>query len=95
MGRKLDFAEAVRTKVTALDDLVSSMNELRDIFQHSGYNAGGSDPITDEDLEALGMTAANLAAFNTFVENVNLFLKDGEPLQYDYAAAIDAFRNMA
>ncbi len=92
--RKLEFAQAVRAKVTEFDNLVAYLNELRDIFQDSGYASGGGDPITDEDLEALGMTTTDLANFDTFVENVSLFLNNGVPMQFNYAAAINRFRSM-
>jgi len=94
MTRKLEFAESARRQITELDDLITKMNELRNIFIDSGYVASGSDPITDTDLDSLGMTKANLTAFDTFVENVNLFLSGGDPLEYNYAAAINAFRGM-
>jgi len=94
MSRKLEFAQMVRTKVTDLDNLAAYMNELRDIYNASGYASGGSDPIADADLEALGMTAADLANFGALVENLNLFFNNGEPMQFDFAGAIDRFRSM-
>lgn len=80
--------------MTELDNLITYMNELRDIFQDSGYAGDGSNPITDSDLEALGMTAGNMAAFNLFMENINLFYHNGTPAKADYAAAVNRFRSM-
>ena len=94
MARKLQYAVAVRGAVTAYDDLVTKLNELADIFAGSGYDAGGSNPITTEDLAGTDVTPGDLAAVAVFVENINLFLNGDVPAVYDYGAAINAFRGI-
>lgn len=94
MSRKIEFALAARRAVSSLDNLVSSLNELDSIYKNSGYDSGGPNPITPADLGDCGVTPEDLASVSTFVENVNLFLNGGDPLEYDYAAKIDAFRTM-
>ena len=92
--RKIDLALTMRKAISDFDDLVAMLNELINIYEASGYDPAGSDPIEVEDLEGHDMTPGNLNAVRTFVNNVNLFLNDGEPMQFDYASAIDAFRSM-
>ena len=92
--RKVDFARAVRDGVTALAEAADRIAELDAIYKASGYDAGGSDPIVDEDVEGHDITAADLANASTFAENLALFLNGGDPMQFDYASAIDAFRGM-
>ena len=93
-SRKVTISLAIRTAITAFDDLVIMLNELDNMFIKSEYASGGTDPITDGDIVGHDMTAADLAAAHTFVTQLNLFLSDGTPLQFDYAGAIDRFRNM-
>lgn len=94
MSRKAQFAEAARRLITNFDDLTGLLNELDDIYRNSGYTPSGSDPITDSDLEGLGITVQDLANVSTFTENLSLFLNNGDPLQFNYAAKIDALRTM-
>ena len=94
MARKHDFGERVRAKVTEFDTLVTQLQELSDIFIASGYDSGGSNEIVDIDLQGLDMTAQDLANFHTFITQLQLFLNAGDPTVFDYASAIDAFRNM-
>lgn len=93
-SRKVTISLAIRSAITSLDNLVTELNELDDMFINSGYDSEGTNPIVDEDIEGHDMVAADLAAVHTFVEQINLFLNDGEPIQFDYASAIDKFRNM-
>lgn len=93
-SRKVTISLAIRNAVTSLDNLVIELNELDDIFINSGYDSSGTNPIVDEDIEGHDMIAADLAAVHTFVEQINLFLHNGVPTQFDYASAIDRFRDM-
>lgn len=93
-SRKVTISLAIRSAITSLDNLVTKLNELDDIFINSGYDLGGTDPILNEDIEGHDMSAADLAAVHTFVTQLNLFLNDGEPIQFDFASAIDRFRDM-
>ena len=93
-SRKVTISLAIRSAITSLDNLVTKLNELDNVFIKSEYDLGGTDPIVDEDIEGHDMTAADLAAAHTFTTQLNLFLNDGTPLQFDYASAIDHFRDM-
>ena len=93
-SRKVDFALAVRKAVTALAEAAERIQELDDIYGDSGYDSGGSDPITDEDIAGHDITASDLANASTLAANLALFLNDGSPMQFDYASRINAFRGM-
>lgn len=92
--RKVDFAIAARAAITAFAEAVERIGEVDSIFKASGYNSSGSNPIMDDDLSGHDITAANLGAVSIFAENVVLFLNNGSPMRFDYASAIDKFRNM-
>ena len=93
-SRKVDYALAARSAVTAFAEATERIGELYEIFTDSGYDTTGANPITDEDIEGHDITAQDLANFATFAENVTLFLNDGEPMSFDYASKINAFRGM-
>ena len=92
--RKQEFATAVRARISQFDDLVSKMIELDDIYTASEYNLGGSNEITVEDLENLDMAPTDLANISYFVEQIKLFLNNGDPAQVDYASHINRLRSM-
>lgn len=92
--RKEDFALATRAAVTALAEAAERIAELDVIYSDSGYDSGGANPITDEDLTGHDMVAQDLANASTFATNLALFLDDGDPMVFNYASAINKFRNM-
>lgn len=92
--RKVNLALAMRQKISDFDDLVTKLNELVDIYEDSEYGMGEANEITTADVEGLDITPQNLNAVTVFVENINLFLNNGDPMVYDYAAAINKFRSM-
>ena len=95
-SRKINYAFAVLTAVTAFAEAVERIGELDEIYTDSGYESGGSNAITDEDLGSGGydITAADLSNFATFATNVALFMNAGDPAVVDYQSHINKFRNM-
>ena len=92
--RKVNFARAVVGAITAFAKAVEGIETLDDIYKHSDYAPNEPDEITVEDLASYEVTVGDLANASTFAENMELFLHDGVPMQFDYAKAIDRFRNM-
>jgi hypothetical protein len=92
--RKVDFALSAREAVTALAEAAERIAELCEIYFDSGYDALGSNPIVDEDIDGHDMTAQGLANFAALAENLDLFLNNGDPIVFDYQSKINAFREM-
>lgn len=92
--RKVDYALAVRTAITAFAEAAERIEELDEIYRDSEYVPGEADEITAEDLEGHDITVTNLLNASTFAENLALFLGDDVPNQFDYLSAINKFRNM-
>lgn len=86
--RKVDWALASRAAITALAESVERIGELDAIGTDSGYDSGGTDPITDADLEGHDITAAQLAAVHSFAGQLDAFITP------TIAAAINRFRNV-
>ena len=93
-SRKVNFALAARAAVTALAEAAERIAELDDIFQDSNYYSGASNEIVNADLEGHDITAQDLNNVSMFATNLAEFLNYGTPLQFDYLAAINAFRGM-
>lgn len=91
-SRKVDVALAIRNAIGTFADNVQRIQELDDIFVGSGYDSGGGNPITDEDIVAHDLTATDLANCHTFRLQIDKFLGNQVPIQFDYWASINALR---
>jgi len=92
--RKVDFALAVRNTATKLAQVMDEIDALAGIYTASGYNSGGSNPITDADLEGHDMTAAQLGQFATLAANLVKFMDNETPAKANYRTPLNAFRNV-
>ncbi|MBN1991364.1 MAG: hypothetical protein JW953_01575 [Anaerolineae bacterium] len=92
MSKKLDFVTASQDVSTILGQIAPKFQVLFEVYFDRGYNGGGADPITDEDIAAAGVTAADVAAFTTLAENVGKFLNNQAAFQSDYQATINKIR---
>jgi hypothetical protein len=93
-SRKVDYALAVRSSLSAFADLAEKLTLLADMFTDSGYQSGGSNEIVADDLVGHDITLADLAAAKTFAGQLDAFLDNGTPAQFDYRGAINAVRTM-
>ena len=92
--RKVDFALQIQSQGTTLADLAAALGELYNTYFDSGYNGGGADPITDEDLEGHNLTAADIANMITLTENLDKFLNAQVPVVGDYSATLNQIRTI-
>lgn len=94
-SRKVTYALAARSAITALAEAAERIAELDAMFKASGYDSTGADSITDEDLVSHDVTTLDLANVSTFAANLAKFLNNEVPMQFDYATAINKFRAMS
>ncbi len=94
MSDKLTFASEVQEFSTALSLLVEKLPTFQKVWADREYLSGAGDKaITDTDLESLGITKAQLAAFITpFSEELQDFVGNQPVTQADYAATLSALR---
>jgi hypothetical protein len=71
---KIKFAEQVRRLATQQAQLVDEIINLKSVYFDRGNQSGGSDPITDEDVAAAGVTAAQIGNFITFAEQAEKWI---------------------
>jgi hypothetical protein len=55
-------------------NLADDISALQGVWFDRGYNDGGSDELTDQDVAALGVTAADVTGMITFAGALDTFL---------------------
>jgi len=89
---KITFTTKFQDAVTQLAQLLSSLDAFWTTYYKREYNTGAANEITNVDIEALEITAADIAAAITLVEQLRNF-RDNQPvLQGDYAATLAKVR---
>lgn len=74
MSNKARFAQEAQTAASIFAKLTDTIAALQSVYWDRGYNAGGVDPLTDEDVAALGITAADVTGMITFADALDTFL---------------------
>lgn len=92
MATKLIFTERAQVEATILAQLGDKLVDLESVYFDRGYDAGGSNPIVDVDIESLNITAAQLAALITLAQQMSNFLGNLAVTQADYDATLNAVR---
>ena len=89
MAQKIELAKALIAQAQALAPV---MDAGPDVVQEY-FDA--SITFTDDDVEALGVTAAQVVALITLLENVNKFCAGDNPTNAQYRVNINAVRRAA
>ena len=83
---KIDLAKAI---IYQVQTLAKPMDESSDVLQEY-FDSGIT--FTDGDVEALGITAAQVTACTTLLENVGKFFGGTEPVNAVYRTTVNAVR---
>jgi hypothetical protein len=92
MASKQEYAQAAQAVTTTLAQVADKMEDMVTVYFDRGYGAGGAKEITDADLAALGITAAELAGFITVAEQVGKLLNNQEVTEGDYDSTLNKLR---
>jgi len=92
MASKLTFATQAQTSATSLSDVSDKLADLYSVYFDRGYNSGGSNPITNDDVASLGITAAQLGDMMTLAQQFANFLGNSAVTTGDYDATLNAIR---
>jgi hypothetical protein len=90
-NRRLGTAAAV---VRAVQMLAVPMDVAQDTWQEFWDVVNGDGSFTDEELEAMGITAAQLASCVTVLENFNKFVNGNSPSNDAYRVTINTMRRV-
>jgi len=89
--KKVFFTQQVIGAATDLAILRKKLSVLQDAYQTRGYNPGGANAITDDDVSSFEITASQLSDFLIeFGVRFNLLMTAGAPLASIYG---DAYLN--
>jgi len=89
MTDKLDKAQAIISKITSL----AGIDDLLDVVNAHEYGQAQASAFTDQDVESLNVTAADLFnSLNLLTQNKTL-LTNGAPAQADYMPIVNKVRD--
>ena len=74
MANKANFARQGQQMAASFSALADDILALQAIYFDRGYNSGGADELTDADVEALGITAADVVGMITFAGALETFM---------------------
>lgn len=93
MATKLTWAGQAQTDATALAQVADKLANLETVYFDRGYDSGGSNPITNDDVISLNITAADLGSLITLIQQLNNFLGNLTVSTADYDATLNTVRN--
>ena len=74
MANKQHYARQAQQMAASFSALADDISALQAIYFDRGYNSGGADELTDADVEALGITAADVVGMITFAGALETFM---------------------
>jgi len=74
MSNKTRYASRAQDMASIFSNLADDISSLQAIYFDRGYNAGAADALTDADVEALGITAADVTGMITFAGALETFM---------------------
>jgi len=92
MATKLTWAGQAQADSTTLAQISDALANLESVYFDRGYNSGGSNPITNDDVSSLNITAADLASLITLIQQLNNFLGNSAVTTGDYDATLSTVR---
>ena len=93
MMSKANFIAKVLNTATTMAQEFDHAPDTAAVYFDRGYNSGASDPITQEDLDPMGVTLADFTAMITCIQQINKFAQDDKVTQGDYSAVANKLRN--
>lgn len=92
MNQKETFVQKLQAAATQIAQASDQFANLETVFFDRTYNSGGANQIQDVDIEATGLTAAQVGSLITLGQQLQLFLNNGAPVQGDYDVTLNAAR---
>lgn len=92
MTKKETFIHNSLMQMTLIIQASNNIEDSIEVFMDRGYNSGGDNPITDEDLTSFGITLAQFIQIKQFSDNFILFRNNDIPAQADYGKIFNELR---
>lgn len=85
---KSDTGTKARILSAEMETLADRIERLHQYYIDNIFGSGGAEEIIDADLTDVGITAAQLASFVTFAENLDKFLNNQVATQADFSVTL-------
>ncbi len=92
MANKITYGAMAQIISNRLANAIDEGINLENVYFDRGYNSGGGNDIIDADIESLGITASNLAAFITLVQQLQNFANNQTVTEADYDSTLNIMR---
>lgn len=92
MSQKTTYGQGAQDISTRLAVIFQEAANLHAVYFDRGYNSGGANPITDDDVSGLTCDAADIVAFITMAEQLENFRSNAAVVTGDYDATVNAMR---
>jgi len=90
--QQIRYARRLQDITTQLAQIADDCPDLFKLFWDRGYGAGGANVITDEQLSAIGLTAADVSAMITLIEQFDNFASGRAVFATDYKSTMNRMR---
>ncbi len=86
---KQRVALQAQTFAVNMTKTIKDAKHLREVYFDNGHNSGGADVIVDSDIsDVVDMSAAELAALITLIEQLENFVNNAAVAQGDYGSTL-------
>jgi len=92
MSEKNDFVHYLQEKMTALAQISEIAAPMDKFYNDKGFPSGGADPIIDADITSTGMTAVEVLAVITLLQQLDNFQGNSAVTQGDYKSTMNKAR---
>ncbi len=92
-SRKFQFAQRMMGFCAVLAQVADDGYDAREVFQDREWHSGGSDPIVDEDITGLEITAVQLQDSVEFFDQLYKLLNNQATTPKDYDKDLNEMRD--
>jgi len=91
-ARKVQFTQKLQEISTQLAGVADVVADIHKLYFDRGYNAGGAEPIIDEDIQTTGLKAADVVSIIVLLEQFNNFVSSQPVATGDYKSTLNKVR---
>ena len=93
-SQKIDFANLCKEAAQKVYEAEHACGDVYEVFWDRGYNSGGSNALTPEDIASTEITPTMIGDFTNFCDNFQKFLNNQDATKADWDATINKIREV-
>lgn len=93
-SQKVDFAQACKNAAQKVYEAEKACEDVYEVFWDRGYNSGGANALTPEDISSTEITPTMIGDFTNFCDNFQKFLNNQSITQSDWDSIINKIREI-